>query len=119
MTAPVMKPSEALRKARDLIEPADKWGRTFCAVDFEGRMVDATSIDAVCFCSEGALRRVLALKEDTILGQAGVGGQSLRYLEKVTNADFIWQWNDDPDVDHAEVLAAFDKAAALAEEAGQ
>lgn len=108
MNAPVMKPSEALRKARELITPEGAWIQHQLAMSAEGKPLAGHEPGAVCFCARGAMQKVW---DDWHWDPPGS-----EYLMKVMEQD-IGRWNNKHT--HAEVLDAFDKAIALAEEAGQ
>lgn len=96
---------EVLRKARALIEKPEAWVKEHFAVKADGQDTHYADADAVRFCVAGALRRV----ED----QHGLAYEILRQAARCFGS--ICEWNDAPERTHAEVLAAFDKAIAIAE----
>ena len=111
MNTPVMKPSEALRKARELLTPEGAWTKRKAARDRLGNEVYAADPDAVCYCSYGAIWHfeLSGSLEDRLED----------FLFQAIDGLPIAQWNDADNRTHAEVLAAFDRAIALAEAAGQ
>lgn len=105
-----MKPSEVLRAARKLIERPENWTRGADARDVDGTPVWAAhgDVEPVCWCSTGALMRVTETGPEYHSGRG--------FLEQVISPwRFIPQWNDAGNRTHPEVLAAFDRAIALAE----
>ena len=106
--------AETLRAARALIDAPEKWTRGFYARDTHGVLVYPTSRDAVCFCIQGALRRVVASDGFTRLtedAENAISRALLRSNWEMNPPDF----NDDPETTHADVLAAFDCAIAAEE----
>jgi hypothetical protein len=59
-----MKTSEVLRQARKLIEKPEHWTRGANARKANGLQCSPNSIEAFCFCSNGALSRVAPVFED-------------------------------------------------------
>lgn len=110
MNAP-MKPSEALRKARELISDPKRWTKGDYARTNTGLGVWHDSREARCWCAIGALRLVADEYECRSL--------ALSYLKMGTGGVFIDIFNDAPERSHGEVLGAFNNAIALAEAAGQ
>jgi hypothetical protein len=102
-------PLEALKAARAKIEKPENWTKCTFARDRCGIPVSSISGYAVCWCSGGAV--LSATKSGPI--QAAV--IAMNYLDYVTDGNFV-SFNDAPKRKHEEVLAAFDKAIALAEE---
>lgn len=96
--------ADTLRAARALITPRGNWTKNEFARDAQSHRVRSTDADAVRWCSLGALERVDGSyqKEATNLLWEAIEGP-------------IVTFNDAPKRKHAEVLAAFDKAIALAE----
>lgn len=118
---------EVLTEARELITPPERWTRGWYARDAEGREVDATDPNAVCFCSIGALCRAEGRFEP------GVSPVATEYLIEATGSEDtfgILDFNDGklPDpwskprhapARHRKVLAAFDRAIELANQEGK
>lgn len=98
------KISERLQQGRDLITKREHWTTGVYARDIKFNPVDTKSEQAVCFCSKGALIRVLPFDENTYFTYA--------YLSLFMNR--ITEFNDEHT--HAEVLDAWDKAIAKAKE---
>lgn len=83
--------AEVLREARSLVDTPEKWCKGTYG-DGEGR-----------HCISGTLRDVGAEEAYTFLQRT------------IHTAGPLSSWNDAPERTHADVLAAFDKAIALAE----
>lgn len=101
-----MTPKEILIAARAKIEAPERWTQNVEARDINGYPVDLSSRAAVCWCSVGALNTVKSpypqwLAAWNALWQAfgGKYGTITRHNDEST---------------HAEVLAAFDRAIAVA-----
>jgi hypothetical protein len=99
-----MTAAEVLRAARARVEQG--WTRGGCAVDRNGDPVGATNDTAVCWCAFGAIMA-------TDLGVAGA--DAVAAFGRVISGNIV-AFNDDPSTTKEDVLAAFDKAIALAEE---
>lgn len=101
-----MTPAEILRKARALIDTPEKLARGVYARDAKGKAVPPYSPDAVCYCVVGAIMRV-----------GGFGDRIAAGIAALTRAVIgpVPTWNDVST--HAEILAGFDRAIALAEAA--
>jgi hypothetical protein len=102
---------DVLVKARELIATPDRWIKENIARDKpESReWIYPNHPAATCWCSVGAICAAEGLEgmwSDT---------RSIKALKKVLGTDDVSEWNDAPERTHDEVLAAFDKAIALAE----
>lgn len=97
-----MKPSEILRKAKALIDTPEKWTQGTYARDSQDNASSILGDQACKFCSLGALHKV----SDSVYF-------SMNYLEKIFGAP-IDAFNDTHT--HAEVMAKWDEAIALAED---
>lgn len=114
-----MTPAEVLRAARALIATPERWTRSTYMRDSAGLRLDIRCADdrarAVCWCSLGATAQVAS---DCDYGASdcdyGAEVKADRLLEAAVGGDVV-RWNDRPGRTHAEVLAAFDRAIALAE----
>lgn len=93
MSDPNPRAAAVLRAARKLIEKPERWAQ-------------GTSFTGTARCAWGA---ILATEHDfvDVLSAAG-------FMRRIVGP-YIAEWNDIPQRTHAEVLAAFDKAIALAE----
>lgn len=103
----MMKTSEALQKAKELISTPEKWAQGDIAFDSNGEPTSALSICAERWCSLGAIVRV----------DGGVNytfGNSRRMLSDALSGNKIADWNDATGRTHEEVMDAFDRAIALA-----
>lgn len=111
-----MKSSEILVAARDIISDPKHWTQGYYALDMYGAHREAQSKDAVCFCSLGAVAKAAGRNTGVAHPNKGV---ELSYLIDAINREDVGDivhFNDSHD--HAEVLAAFDKAIQLAQKEG-
>lgn len=95
--------ADILREARKLIERPEAWTQGVWARNAAGAEVEESSSDAVCWCSVGAIFRVAPRQNYDVI----------RALAALTGGMSPIAFNDTHT--HAEVLAALDKAIALAE----
>jgi hypothetical protein len=113
-----MKPSEALRAARDKISTPDKWTKGCYARRSDGVMVPDRDPKAVRFCMIGA---VCSLYEGGVVPPGPL--EFLRTAIGLKNGCFgggsISDWNDDQARYHGEVVDAFRRAIAIAESEGR
>ena len=118
-----MTPLEILVAARRLIDTPEKWTTDAIARRRDFSPVSPNDLDAVCFCSDGALIRAT-------LGTSKRENGSLRWRDQdyagavaLLNAAVPDRWmnaqwgeiafikfNDDPATTHADVMALFDRA---------
>lgn len=112
--------AEVLREARELISDPKRWTRGVLARDAEGRSTGRGPFvpEAVCFCAFGAIAKV----------EGRYGGPAAVFIEREAGFD-AEEGNDGgaelsfdtkprpAPAQHRKVLAAFDRAIALAEEA--
>jgi hypothetical protein len=99
-----MKPSEILKAAKAKIATPDAWTQGELARDSAGEWCGYYDPDAKCFCSLGAL---------LISARSPALTEAIKYLEKVIPAYTVLEFNDTHT--HAEVMAKWDEAIALAE----
>ncbi len=99
-----MKVSEQLKAAKALIDAPEKWIQGASAIDANENHCSAQDVEAVCFCSIGAIARITGVSSRFLPVRA--------YL-KISMGDFISHFNDTHS--HIEVMAMFDKAISLAE----
>jgi hypothetical protein len=105
-----MKPSEILVEAKRLLVEKG-WTQGAYARDTNGRIVGCPAPDDACFCAYGALVAA-SIGESFTLHSEAYG-----YLDIVCGGS-VARFNDAKDRTKEEVLAAFDKAIALAKEFG-
>jgi hypothetical protein len=101
-----MKPSEILRAARAKIATPERWTKGQFARDATGYWVSYDNSDAVGWCAEGAVYAVLLghVKADDLFV----------FLDRASGGNTPF-FNDAPSTTHADVMAMFDRAIALAE----
>jgi hypothetical protein len=105
---------EILRAAAELIGQPGAWTQDYYAKSVDGLEVWATSDSAVCWCMDGALRRVG-------LGKRGYDDAIHHLVEACATArgwtgrDAVHKWNDAPDRTQAECVAKLLVAAERAE----
>ena len=102
-----MNIADVLQKARDLIATPDNWTQGEYARDGHGHATRPRNSRAVCWCSSGAIMKVMDVDYSpddalAVLHQAG-GFQWDMNIPK---------WNDSMNRKHSEVLALFDAAIA-------
>jgi len=79
---------EALINARELI--VNGWTQSYSARDSYGNFVSATDPNAKCFCTLGALERVVLHDEEFFI-------ELYDYFKKANNLEsYISVWNDAP-----------------------
>lgn len=93
--------------ARALIDTPDKWTQHTYARNPHGEITFPEEGDAICFCGQGAVFRVLGNSNSDRLDAA------LEALNQAAGCYFV-KLNDDPATTHADVLAVFDRAIAAA-----
>lgn len=101
----MMTPLELLTAGREVIANRDHWTRGAIARDKSRDRVHPTNPKAVCFCSIGALRKVT--------DRIDLANEAEGYLKTVMGTH-VTIFNDRLARNHAEVLAAWDKAIELA-----
>lgn len=104
----MMKTSEVLKRAKAKIEQG--WCQRYPAVSKESHHVPAESKDAVKWCALGAI--------DAVSFTFRQHDRARRYLDRVTEDGAIFVFNDRPGTTQQDVIAKFDQAIKLAEEAG-
>ena len=100
-------PAEILREAKRLIEEKG-WCQGADAIDRRGRPVLARSGDAASFCIAGALFAAS-------FAEHGEEQAIKLFRHCIPETLSLAQWNDEPLRTPEQVLAAFDRAIALAE----
>lgn len=105
-----MNTVEILKAARELISDEKRWTQGELARDMFGIYADYDSDDAVCFCSEGAIRRVTITvpSDERLRARQDAWGA----LNKAAGGNIV-TFNEGRT--HSEVLAVFDRAIACAE----
>lgn len=109
-----MTTKEILQKARELLAIPGKWGRCSYAMDAVGNSICPTDPAAVCFCSYGALLHVQQITPMTFNEASNV---LLRACRDSFGSSPIGL-NDRPTTTLDTILALYDKAIALCDEAG-
>lgn len=108
-----MKTSEILIKAKEVIVNPENWIKHYYAYDKNRSPVGrGTHPDAVCFCSVGALQKVIGDKGDA--SDIFVNTSKIRELTKVLGdvaGETITEYNDSHN--HSEVMEVWDKAIEL------
>lgn len=100
--------ADILRQSREKIADPKHWTKGNFAQDEEGEPVSTTSPRAVCWCAIGAI-------DATAGGLAALYWLSDAVHEKAGPSCSVSEFNDKSE--HADVLAAFDRAIELAEAA--
>jgi hypothetical protein len=103
---------EILKQARELLAQPGAWIRCTYARDDLGVAVRGTDSDAVCWCTLGALHRVIG--SDDIQFDRYVGIKDVLRREIPEDYESIGDFNDDQD-NVGPVLAVFDRAIARLE----
>lgn len=98
-----------LRKAAVLLKPPEAWTKGRMARDRFREPVPPMSSRATCWCASGAIR-VNAWGDSLELFQ--IRRRAYQLLGEAAGDMSIINWNDAPERTHAEVLAAFERAAA-------
>lgn len=98
---------QVLTEARELLSDENKWTQGWLARDKDGEPVDERQVEAVCFCSVGAIY----VTSDPF---TPVPYSARKYLEAIVGN--VPNWNDHTNRKHSEILEAFDKAIELAKE---
>jgi hypothetical protein len=106
--------AQLLRDARERIATPERWTRGTYARTAAGNGCASYSPRAVCWCAIGTLERsspgggrTIDWNDDSPLSRA------MGYLLEAIGQQKLHQWNDGRS--HAEILAGFDRAIALAE----
>ena len=102
---------DTLITARRLIERPECWTIGAYNKDADG-MDFVNPADAVAWCAEGAVWEACR----PICGGEIVGGDALALLTEAIHNEHVPIWNDAATTTHADVLAAFDRAIAIARE---
>lgn len=99
--------AQVLRDARALIDTPDKWAKGWCARLANGKATYAADSDAHSFCAVGSLLRVPPHNQQ----------KTLEWLNGFVPSRFhrISLFNDHPKTTHADIMALFDRAIAVAE----
>lgn len=109
-----------LRRARELISRPECWIQGSMARDADEHEADEWGSSATCWCIMGAFSRVASrMAPDDAQPDYD---DALRYMLDATGSegtfagDALADWNDTHGRTHADVLAAFDRAIAAAEQ---
>lgn len=105
-----MKTSEILIKAKEVIVNPENWIQNYFAYNKNGHPVGrGTHPDAVCFCSVGAIQKVIGDKGDA--SEEFLSARKVREVTKVLTiaaGETITDYNDTHT--HSEVMEVWDKA---------
>jgi hypothetical protein len=115
-----MKTSEILMNAQALIANPANWTQGNFAKDINNVDTNILSDDAVCFCSIGAVRKVVGL-DSFYFGLDSDEKRSYyfsayKFLEDSVDGLFVAAFNDSST--HAQVMEMFETAIALAQQEG-
>lgn len=107
------KTSELLRAAKAKIEDPKRWTKGDTALDSRGERVGARDATACCWCSMGALSAAGAIVPT---GDDPATCMLRRCImpRKPYGASLV-EFNDAPATTHADVMALFERAIAMAE----
>lgn len=97
---------DVLHRARELIAEPEHWTQGAPARDRRGDSCDVFNKHAVSWCVVGVICRA---------GLTEARNDALEAFARVIFGGIV-PWNEDPERTHAEVLAAFDRAIAAAEQ---
>lgn len=101
-----METIEILEKARELISDESRWTQGCPARNTEGRYTPIGSPDAVCFCSIGAICKVMFIDEMKVTGQKAT--EILRKALPQGWGGSITAFNDTKK--HSAIVQLFDRA---------
>ena len=112
--------ADTLRKAADLIEPAEAWTQNAFSRNHDGTTDEleghpAAADNPVCWCALGAIAASAKVDPNHWRAWDGVAGRASNALETYVR-ESVGDWNDAPERTQAEVVAAL-RAAADASEA--
>jgi hypothetical protein len=102
--------AEVLRAARAKIATPETWTKRAFARDIASVRVFARSTSAVCWCAIGAIDSL-----DITADDACAAGEAGEALVAANRGRAVSYFNDDPRTTHANILALYDRAIALAE----
>lgn len=110
-----MKTSEILIKAKEVIVNPENWIQNYYAYNKNGSPVGrGTHPDAVCFCSVGALQKVVGSNVPDNASEEFLNSNKIRELTKVLGeaaGETITEYNDSHT--HSAVMEVWDKAIEL------
>ena len=100
--------TEILIEARELISDPERWTQGVYARDAQGIFTDWDSPEAVSWCVTGAIAKVVRSVQESKGDYNALVMSALDKLRCAIGHDGVTAFNDAHN--HAEVLAAFDKA---------
>lgn len=112
-----MTPHELLKRGRAFIAAQNMWGKGWFAFTGDGTPVDSQDPRAVCFCSFGALYRVLPGRRQFSNNNFNAAYEALNravptdFTCSEASRSFV-KFNDHADTRHSDVLAMWDRAIA-------
>ena len=98
--------TEVLTEARELISDPKRWTQGLYARDVRGNYTKWNSPEAACWCSAGAIAKVVGASTDSDIEYDPIAKRAIKKLMYGINSS-IYKFNDSHT--HAEVLTAFDK----------
>src|SRR5690242_2932574 len=104
-----MTPLMILTQAKKLIDRPDSWTKDHFSLDKDGGDVSPRNPKAACWCVLGALMRVS--------GNSATLLEAEELFRKAIGRNSTAKWQDERDVTHNDVMAAFDRAIELARNA--
>lgn len=115
MTPPPAGVRDILIAARAKIEKPENWVREYYAFDRSGHYTNPIGERAACWCILGALGCATGINPEDcdILGPAH--DMLTAALKERGRSPSLPLFNDDPATTHADILALYDRAIALAE----
>jgi len=111
MTAPKTV-LEVLIAARELISVPKRWTQHTFALDAHGDESEPNEPGAVCWCALGAIRHVCGESSRADWSLLALSADDALEVVLPRHVDGIDAFNDDAATQHADVIAAFDRAIA-------
>ena len=100
--------TEILIEARNLISEPERWTQIFYSRDALGYRTEWDSPTAVCWCSAGAIAKVVGATSGQSPMDNALFVRARAELRAATGSDNIQHFNDTHN--HAEVMGMFDRA---------
>lgn len=106
-----MTVAELLRRAKERIATPDRWCQHYLSANEYVGSEDGLLPDACKWCLQGALS-----EEAPSYADFNAANAMVRRALALPEEEGVYDWQDAPGRTHAEVMAAFDRAIALAEQ---